>query len=142
LLAAALALCRRATGLKGQLARHGANRRFPPKEKFISMPKITFIDASGQSRSVDAQVGATVMETALRNSIPGIEAECGGACACATCHVYVAEEWTEKTGKASQMEEDMLDFAFEVRPNSRLSCQIKVSDELDGLTVTTPAKQG
>jgi ferredoxin, 2Fe-2S len=119
----------------------GANRRFP-KEKFISMPKITFIDASGQSRSVEAQVGATVMETALRNSIPGIEAECGGACACATCHVYVAEEWTEKTGKASQMEEDMLDFAFEVRPNSRLSCQIKVSDELDGLTVTTPAKQG
>jgi 2Fe-2S ferredoxin len=113
-----------------------------PKEKFVSMPKLTFIDASGQSRSVEAQVGATVMETALRNSIPGIEAECGGACACATCHVYVAPEWTEKTGKASQMEEDMLDFAFEVRPNSRLSCQIKVSEALDGLTVTTPAKQG
>ena len=106
------------------------------------MPKITFTDASGESRSVDAQVGATVMETALRNSIPGIEAECGGACACATCHVYVGPEWTEKTGKASPMEEDMLDFAFEVRPNSRLSCQIKVSDELDGLVVTTPAKQG
>ena len=106
------------------------------------MPKITFISASGESRTVDAQVGATVMETALRNSIPGIEAECGGACACATCHVYVAPEWTEKTGKASSMEEDMLDFAFEVRPNSRLSCQIKVSDELDGLVVTTPAKQG
>jgi len=106
------------------------------------MPKITFVDASGESRSVEAQVGATVMETALRNSIPGIEAECGGACACATCHVYVSEAWTEKTGKASQMEEDMLDFAFEVRPNSRLSCQIKVSDELDGLCVTTPAKQG
>jgi ferredoxin, 2Fe-2S len=123
------------------LARPGASRRFP-QGKFIAMPKITFIDASGQSRSVEAQVGATVMETALRNSIPGIEAECGGACACATCHVYVAAEWTEKTGKASQMEEDMLDFAFEVRPNSRLSCQIKVSDELDGLTVTTPAKQG
>ena len=67
------------------------------------------------------------METALRNSVPGIEAECGGACACATCHVYVAPEWTEATGKASQMEEDMLDFAFEVRPNSRLSCQIKVT---------------
>jgi len=113
-----------------------------PKEKFVSMPKLTFIDASGQSRSVEAQVGATVMETALRNSIPGIEAECGGACACATCHVYVSEEWMEKTGKASQMEEDMLDFAFEVRPNSRLSCQIKVSEALDGLVVTTPAKQG
>jgi ferredoxin, 2Fe-2S len=113
-----------------------------PKEKFVSMPKLTFIDASGQSRSVEAQVGATVMETALRNSVPGIEAECGGACACATCHVYVAPEWTEATGKASQMEEDMLDFAFEVRPNSRLSCQIKVSEALDGLVVTTPPKQG
>jgi 2Fe-2S ferredoxin len=125
----------------GQFARRDANHR-SPKEKFHSMAKLTFIDASGQSRSVEAQVGATVMETALRNSIPGIEAECGGACACATCHVYVAPEWTEKTGKASQMEEDMLDFAFEVRPNSRLSCQIKVSEALDGLTVTTPAKQG
>jgi 2Fe-2S ferredoxin len=106
------------------------------------MPKITFIDASGQSRTVEAQVGSTAMETALRNSVPGIEAECGGACACATCHVYVAPEWTDVTGKASQMEEDMLDFAFEVRPNSRLSCQIKVSDALDGLVVTTPGKQG
>jgi 2Fe-2S ferredoxin len=84
------------------------------------MTKVTYIDASGQSRTVDAQVGSTVMETALRNSIPGIEAECGGACACATCHVYVAP----------------------VRPNSRLSCQIKVSEALDGLVVTTPAKQG
>jgi 2Fe-2S ferredoxin len=106
------------------------------------MAKITFIDATGESRTVEAQVGSTVMETALRNSIPGIEAECGGACACATCHVYVAPEWVEATGKASQMEEDMLDFAFEVRPTSRLSCQIKVSDAVDGLTVTTPAKQG
>jgi ferredoxin, 2Fe-2S len=106
------------------------------------MTKVTFIDASGQARAVEAQVGSTVMETALRNSIPGIEAECGGACACATCHVYVAPEWTEVVGNASQMEEDMLDFAFEVRPNSRLSCQIKVSEKLDGLTVTTPAKQG
>jgi len=106
------------------------------------MTKVTYIDASGQSRTVEAQVGSTVMETALRNSVPGIEAECGGACACATCHVYVAPEWTAATGKASQMEEDMLDFAFEVRPNSRLSCQIKVSEALDGLVVTTPAKQG
>ena len=113
-----------------------------PEENFVSMTKLTFIDASGQSRSVEAQVGSTVMETALRNSIPGIEAECGGACACATCHVYVAEEWMPAVGKASQMEEDMLDFAFEVRPTSRLSCQIKVSEALDGLVVTTPAKQG
>ena len=106
------------------------------------MTKVTFVDASGASSTVEAEVGSTVMETALRNSVPGIEAECGGACACATCHVYVAPEWTEAVGKPSQMEEDMLDFAFEVRPNSRLSCQIKVSNELAGLVVTTPPKQG
>ena len=106
------------------------------------MAKITFIDADGASRSVEAENGSTVMEAALRNSIPGIDAECGGACACATCHCYVAAEWADKVGSPSQMEEDMLDFAFEVRPNSRLSCQIKVSDALDGLVVSTPAKQG
>lgn len=106
------------------------------------MTKITYIDAAGTSRTVEAQVGSTVMETALRNSVPGIDAECGGACACATCHVYVADDWTEKVGKPSQMEEDMLDFAFEVRPTSRLSCQIKVTEALDGLVVSTPAKQG
>ncbi len=106
------------------------------------MPKITYIDTSGASRTVDAQVGSTVMETAVKNSIPGIEAECGGACACATCHVYVDEAWTAKTGKAQPMEDDMLDFAFEVKPTSRLSCQIKVTDALDGLIVRTPAKQG
>jgi len=106
------------------------------------MAKLTFIDAGGASRTVDAQVGSTVMETAIRNSIPGIDAECGGACACATCHVYVAPEWAEIVGKPSQMEEDMLDFAFEVRPSSRLSCQIKVTSQLDGLVVTTPPKQG
>ncbi len=106
------------------------------------MPKITFIDAAGAQRTVEAAVGSTVMETAIRNSVPGIEAECGGACACATCHVYVADEWTAKVGKAQPMEDDMLDFAHDVRPNSRLSCQIKVKPELDGLVVTTPAKQG
>ena len=106
------------------------------------MTKVTFIDASGASRTVEAEAGSTVMETALRNSVPGIEAECGGACACATCHVYVAPEWIEAVGKPSQMEEDMLDFAFEVRPSSRLSCQIKVAPALDGLVVSTPAKQG
>ena len=82
------------------------------------------------------------METALKNAVPGIEAECGGACACATCHVYVDESWVERLGKAEQMEEDMLDFAFDVRPTSRLSCQIKVRPELDGLTLSTPEKQG
>ena len=106
------------------------------------MTKITFIDAAGQSRTVEAEDGSTVMETALKNAIPGIEAECGGACACATCHVYVDESWVERLGKAEQMEEDMLDFAFDVRPTSRLSCQIKVRSELDGLTVSTPEKQG
>lgn len=106
------------------------------------MTQITFIDATGQSRTVHAENGSTVMETALKNGVPGIEAECGGACACATCHVYVADDWVEKLPKAEQMEEDMLDFAFDVRPSSRLSCQIKVKPELDGLTVTTPEKQG
>jgi 2Fe-2S ferredoxin len=110
--------------------------------KRIAMTKITYKDAAGASRTVDAQDGSTVMETAIRNAVPGIEAECGGACACATCHVYVDDAWTEIVGKPSQMEEDMLDFAFEVRPTSRLSCQIKVAPNLDGLVVTTPAKQG
>ncbi len=105
------------------------------------MPKINFIDSSGTQRTVEADVGSTVMEAAIRNNVPGIEAECGGACACATCHVYIAEDWREKVGPPSPMEEDMLDFGYDVRPNSRLSCQIKVSNELDGLTVTTPEKQ-
>ncbi|MBX3520932.1 MAG: 2Fe-2S iron-sulfur cluster binding domain-containing protein [Xanthobacteraceae bacterium] len=106
------------------------------------MPKITYIEHDGTSRTVDAEVGSTVMENAIRNGIPGIEAECGGACSCATCHVHVDEAWMEKVGKPAPMEEDMLDFAFDVRPNSRLSCQIKVTDELDGLIVTTPEQQG
>jgi ferredoxin, 2Fe-2S len=105
------------------------------------MPVITFIDANGVKRGVEADIGSTVMEAAIRNSIPGIEAECGGACACATCHVYVDEAWISITGGAESMEEDMLDFAFDVRPNSRLSCQIRVKAELDGLVVSTPSKQ-
>jgi 2Fe-2S ferredoxin len=105
------------------------------------MAKINFVDHSGETRVIDVENGATVMEAAIRNAIPGIEAECGGACACATCHVYVDEAWREKVGAPSPMEEDMLDFGFDVRPNSRLSCQIKVSDALDGLIVTTPERQ-
>ncbi len=105
------------------------------------MAKITFIDHEGTSRIVEAETGSTVMENAIKNSIPGIEAECGGACACATCHVYVDEGWTEIVGKPSPMEEDMLDFGFDVKANSRLSCQIKVSDELDGLILRTPERQ-
>ncbi|GAC1560188.1 MAG: 2Fe-2S iron-sulfur cluster-binding protein [Beijerinckiaceae bacterium] len=106
------------------------------------MVKITYVDSHGASRVIDAEEGSTVMESAIRNSVPEIVAECGGACACATCHVYVGEEWMPAVGKASQMEEDMLDFAFEVKPNSRLSCQIKVKPELEGMIVTTPPQQG
>ncbi|NJL07905.1 MAG: 2Fe-2S iron-sulfur cluster binding domain-containing protein [Methylacidiphilales bacterium] len=106
------------------------------------MPKITFIDATGTAHTVEAEVGSTVMEGAIKNGVPGIEAECGGACACATCHVYVDEAWLERTGEPVAMEQDMLDFAFDVRANSRLSCQIKVTEELDGLVVTVPEQQG
>lgn len=105
------------------------------------MAKITFIQPDGSSQIVEAQAGQTVMEAAKLADIAGIEAECGGACACATCHVYVKDEWREKTGSPSEMEEDMLDFAFDVREESRLSCQIKVTDDLDGLVLTVPAKQ-
>ena len=98
------------------------------------MVKITFIDTAGTARTVEGEVGSTVMETAIKNGVPGIEAECGGACACSTCHVYIDDAWREKVGEPSPMEEDMLDFAYEVKPSSRLSCQIKVSEELDGLT--------
>ena len=105
------------------------------------MAKINFIDHSGETRSIEAETGSTVMEAAIRNSIPGIEAECGGACACATCHVYVEESWREKVGAPTPMEEDMLDFGYDIKPNSRLSCQIKITDALDGLVVITPERQ-
>ena len=103
--------------------------------------KIIAIDRKGVEHIVEGNDGWTVME-ALRDAGLPITAECGGACACATCHVYVDEAWRAVVGEPSPMEEDMLDFAFDVRPTSRLSCQIKVSDELDGLIVHTPAQQG
>ncbi|MCX7306657.1 MAG: 2Fe-2S iron-sulfur cluster-binding protein [Afipia sp.] len=105
------------------------------------MVKVNFTDHTGTTRTVDVEAGATVMEAAIRNAIPGIEAECGGACACATCHVYVDAPWGEKVGAPTPMEEDMLDFGFDVRPNSRLSCQIKITDELEGLSLSTPERQ-
>jgi 2Fe-2S ferredoxin len=105
------------------------------------MVQINFVDHTGTTRTVEAEEGSTLMEAAIRNAIPGIEAECGGACACATCHVYVDESWREKTGEPTPMEEDMLDFGFDVRPNSRLSCQIKLTADLNGLVVSTPARQ-
>ena len=106
------------------------------------MTKLTFIANDGTQFDVDAENGSTVMENAIRNAVPGIEAECGGACACATCHVYVDPAWKDATGEPEPMEEDMLDFAYDVRPNSRLSCQIKVRDDLDGLVVSIPERQG
>ena len=106
------------------------------------MTKLTYIAFDCTHFDVEAENGSTVMENAIRNGVPGIEAECGGACACATCHVYVDEAFKEIVGEPEPMEEDMLDFAFDVRPNSRLSCQIRVRDELDGLTVTVPERQG
>lgn len=106
------------------------------------MANINFITHDNQTFKVEGEDGATVMETAIKNAVPGIEAECGGACACATCHVYVADNWVEKVGSPEPMEEDMLDFAYDVRPSSRLSCQIRISDELDGLTVNIPERQG
>lgn len=106
------------------------------------MPKITYVEHDGTSRTVEAENGATVMEVALKNEVGGIVAECGGSCTCATCLVHVDEAWTDKVGTRSEEEEDQLDFAFDVRPNSRLSCQITVTDALDGLIVHTPSYQG
>lgn len=106
------------------------------------MPKVTYIENDGTVHTVEAELGATVMETALRNDVSSIVAECGGGCTCATCHVYIDEAWIEKTGMPSPQEETELDAAFDVRPNSRLSCQIKVTEDLDGLVVRTPSYQG
>ena len=106
------------------------------------MAKITFTDHDGGERTVEAREGQTVMEVAIANDVPGIDAECGGGCSCATCHVYVDEAWSEVVGGPTPMEEDMLDFAFDVRPSSRLSCQIKITPAHDGLKVATPQRQG
>ena len=105
------------------------------------MAKITFITHENQTYIVDIQNGLTVMEGAVQNDIPGIDADCGGGMACATCHVYVNEEWLDKLSTIEDGEEDMLDMAFEPKKNSRLSCQITISDDLDGLTVNIPSKQ-
>ena len=105
------------------------------------MPKITYIDTTGKSRTVEIEKGLSVMEGAVQNDIPGIDADCGGGMACATCHVYVKEDWFNKLPKKEEGEDDMLDMAFEPKTNSRLSCQIIVSDEIDGLEVNIPPKQ-
>ena len=105
------------------------------------MAKITFKTHENDSHVIDIQNGLSVMEGAIQNDIPGIDADCGGSMACATCHVYVEEKWLNKLPKAEDAEVDMIDMAFEPKKNSRLSCQLIVSDELNGLTVTTPSKQ-
>ena len=105
------------------------------------MPKITYIEENGKAHVVDVPTGWTVMEGAVKNRVPGIDADCGGACACATCHVYVDPAWLAKLNPREEMEEQMLDFAIQLKSNSRLSCQIKVTPELDGLVVHTPKSQ-
>ena len=105
------------------------------------MPKVTYIDNNDNSKTIDVENGLSVMEGAIQNDIPGIDADCGGSMACATCHVYVQEKWLNKIPKAEEAEVDMIDMAFEPKKNSRLSCQITVTNELDGLVVTTPKKQ-
>ena len=105
------------------------------------MPKITYQDYKGDSKTIEVEKGLSVMEGAIQNDIPGIDADCGGSMACATCHVYVEEKWLNKLPKAEEAEIDMIDMAFEPKKNSRLSCQLIVSDELDGLKITTPSKQ-
>ena len=105
------------------------------------MTKIIYKDYNGNSKTIDVENGLTVMEGAIQNDIPGIDADCGGSMACATCHVYVEDKWLNKIKKAEEAEVDMIDMAHEPKKNSRLSCQLIVSNELDGLIVTTPEKQ-
>ena len=105
------------------------------------MSKITYIEHSGKSHTIQVQNGLTVMEGAVQNNIPGIDADCGGSMACATCHVYVKEEWFDKLPKKEDGEEDMIDMAYEPNKFSRLSCQLIVSNELEGLVVKLPEKQ-
>ena len=108
---------------------------------YIKMAKITYTDQKGNSKTINIDNGLSVMEGAIQNNIPGIDADCGGSMACATCHVYVEEKWLDKLPKAEEAEVDMIDMAFEPKKNSRLSCQIIVSEDLDGLKVTIPSQQ-
>jgi 2Fe-2S ferredoxin len=105
------------------------------------MPKITFIEHSGTKHEVQAEVGQSVMQAAVNNMVPGIIADCGGNCSCATCHVYVVEEWRTRLPPPSKEEKDMVECALEVRENSRLGCQVLITSEMDGLVVSLPASQ-
>jgi 2Fe-2S ferredoxin len=106
------------------------------------MPKVTYIEFNGKQHEVNVENGLSIMEGAVQNGVPGIDADCGGACACATCHVYVKEEWLDKLPEKVDSEIDMLDFAFETKKNSRLSCQLILEDKYDGIIVNLPEKQG
>ena len=106
------------------------------------MPKITYKSKDGVSKTIEVENGLSVMEGAIQNDIPGIDADCGGGMACATCHVYVEEKWLDKLPKSEEAEIDMIDMAYEPKKNSRLSCQLIVSDILEGLVVSIPSKQG
>ena len=105
------------------------------------MAKITYIEFDGTEHTIETRPGLSVMEAAVKNAVPGVDADCGGACACATCQVYVDDAWTQKTGTREALEENMLEFAENIEPNSRLSCQIKITDALDGLVVRMPKTQ-
>ena len=106
------------------------------------MPKVTYIESSGKKHEIEVDTGLSIMEGAVQNSIPGIDADCGGSCACATCHVYVNDEWLKKIPEITDTEKDMLDFAFEPKKNSRLSCQLILDETHNGIIVNLPRKQG
>jgi 2Fe-2S ferredoxin len=106
------------------------------------MVKITFIEHSGEQHVVDVSPGLSLMQSAVTNNVPGIDAECGGACACATCHVFIDDAWRAATGEPEEIEQSMMEFSSDPRPNSRLSCQIKITQDLDGLVVRLPESQG
>ncbi len=105
------------------------------------MPRVRFIEHNGTEHEVEVPNGTSIMQAAVSHMVPGIEGDCGGLCACATCHVYIPEEWQGKCGAPEELEQAILDFAFDVEDNSRLSCQIKMSDELDGVTIRMPERQ-
>jgi 2Fe-2S ferredoxin len=128
--------CRRAVGL----ARRNA-ARYQDSQGDETMPKITYVEFGGAEHTVEVAVGLSVMEGAVKNGIPGIDADCGGACACSTCHVYVDPAWVDRLPKKEPMEEDMLDFAYQPNERSRLTCQLKVTPALEGLVVRMPEKQ-
>lgn len=116
--------------------------RAPARGQLRIMPKVTYIECGTEKEhTVEIATGMSIMEGALKYAVPGLEGDCGGACACATCHVYVDEAWVEKTGPRDELEADMLDFAFDVTDQSRLGCQIKMTDDLDGLIIRMPARQ-